>query len=179
MKFSQFILIPIIISALAFTIQLVDQSVAGLMPIPANKGFGWVAFICWSLYFLAGGDLAGGRKVLFACGVGIAASVAIMELSGVLGSYLSAFATPAAIFAIVIPCLCLERLPPFDFIPGIFVGAGIYFGMMSYVPGATYANAAITELAYAVIGVFYGWLSLVLRGKYTAAVEKNALSAGS
>ncbi len=178
MKFSQFFLIPVMIAALAFTIQLVDQSLAGLMPVPANKGFGWIGFICWSLYFLAGGDLAGGRKVLYACVLGIVASIAIMEISGALGSHLNAFATPLAIFAIVIPCLCLERLPPFDFIPGIFVGAGIFFGFMSYVPGATYTNAAITELVYAVIGVFYGWLSLVLRGNYTAAIEKNAQFAG-
>lgn len=179
MKFSKFIIIPIIVAALAFTIQVVDQLISGLMPIDGNKGFGWIAFVAWPLYFVAGLNAAGGRKVLYGFVFGIATAIAIIEVGGLLSTYLGFFAFPTAVFLVVIPCICLERVPPFDFIPALFCGAAIFFGMITYVPGATYVNAAITELTYGVIGVVYGWLTVFLRGKYESSVNVNAVTAES
>lgn len=175
MKFSQFILIPIMVASLAFTLQIVDQSASGLMPLADNKGFGWVAFISWPMYFLAGCNMAGGRKVFYGYVVGIIASILIMEIGPMLMGVSSFLAFPIAIFLIVVPCICLERFPPFDLIPAIFVGAGIFFGIMTYVPGATYTSAAITELTYCVLGIAYGWLTIFLRAKYEASlnIESN------
>lgn len=173
MKFSQFILIPIMVAFLAFTIQILDQLIAGFMPVENNVGFGWIAFIAWAMYFMAGCNIEGGKKTFFGYIAGIVASVAIMELGGSLAT-LGFFAFPVAVFFVVIPCICLERIPPFDFVPALFVGAGTFFGFMSYVGGATYVSATITELVYCAIGLVYGLVTIVLRGRYEAYVESHS-----
>jgi len=172
MKFQQFIVIPVIVAFLALTIQIVDQLLAGYMPVEGNVGFGWIAFIAWAMYFMAGCTTEGGKKTLFGYIAGIIASVAIMELGGAL-SGAGFFAFPLAIFVVVVPCICLERLPPFDFVPALFVGAGTFFGFMSYVSGATYVTATVTELIYCLIGLVYGWMTVSLRGRYEAYVEQQ------
>jgi hypothetical protein len=60
-KFQQFIVIPIIVAFLAFTFQIVDQIISPMLPIE-NVGFGWIAFIAWAMYFMAGCTLEGGKK---------------------------------------------------------------------------------------------------------------------
>ena len=169
MSWSKFIVIPILVAALAFTVQALDQVMAGLMPVGDNAGFGWIAFISWAMYFMAGCNVEGGKKVFCNYVAGIVASVAIMLLGGALGG-LGFFAFPIAVFVVVIPCICLERIPPFDFVPALFVGAGIFFGFMSYVPGATFVTATITELVYCLVGLGYGWMTVTLRGKYEASL---------
>ncbi|MGF1725411.1 DUF1097 domain-containing protein [Photobacterium nomapromontoriensis] len=173
MNFQKFIIIPMIVAFLAFTIQALDQILAGLMPVPGNVGFGWIAFIAWAMYFMAGCTVEGAKKALLGYISGIVASIGIMQLGGALGEF-GFFALPIAVFIIVIPCICLERIPPMDFVPALFVGAGTFFGFMSYVPGATYTSAAVTELVYCVIGLGYGWMTVTLRGRYESSVSKSA-----
>jgi len=173
MKFQQFIIIPVIVAFLAFTIQIVDQLLSGFMPVVDNVGFGWIAFIAWATYFMAGCTVEGGKKTFFGYIAGIVASIAIMELGGAFASF-GFFAFPLAIFVVVIGCICLERMPPFDFVPALFVGAGTFFGIMSYVSGATYMTATVTELTYCVVGVIYGWMTVSLRSRYEAYVENSA-----
>ncbi|GLO62736.1 hypothetical protein MACH09_32440 [Vibrio sp. MACH09] len=171
MKFQQFIVIPVIVAFLAFTIQILDQLLAGFMPVANNVGFGWIAFIAWAMYFMAGCTLEGGKKTVFGYISGIIASIAIMELGGAFSGF-GFFAFPFAIFVVVVPCICLERMPPFDFVPALFVGAGTFFGFMSYVSGATYVTATVTELIYCGIGILYGWMTVTLRGRYEAYIEE-------
>ena len=173
MKFSKFIIIPIIVAFLALTIQVLDQVLSGVMPVAGNVGFGWIAFIAWAMYFMAGCDLKGGSKVLFGYIAGIVASIVIMELGTALVGNLGFFAFPIAVFVVVIPCICLERVPLFDYVPALFVGAGTFFGFMSYVPSATYTNATLTELVYCLVGLFYGWITVTLRVRYEASVTSN------
>lgn len=175
MKFQQFIVIPVIVASLAFTIQVLDQLLAGFMPVAGNVGFGWIAFIAWAMYFMAGCTLEGGKKTFCGYISGIVASIAIMELGSALTGF-GFFAFPLAIFVVVVPCICLERLPPFDFVPALFVGAGTFFGFMSYVSGATYMTATITELVYCVIGLIFGWMTVSLRGRYEAYIEEHKAS---
>lgn len=169
MSLRRFFPIPFIVAALAFALQLLDQQISQFMPIPNNLGFGWVAFIAWSLYFAAGGDLAGGRKVLYAYLYGIPAAIGILTASAALAGHVGSFAAPIALFFGVAVTLFLERLPPLDFIPAIFIAAATFFGLMTYVPGATYLSAAVTELSYCVIGLVFGWVSVLLRSAYEAS----------
>ena len=170
MKFSQFIFIPVIVAFLAFTIQILDQLVAPFMPIVGNIGFGWIAFIAWAVYFMAGCSIEGAKKSFFGYIAGIIASIAIMEFGSAL-SFLGTMAFPVAIFFIVIPCICLEKVPLFDFVPALFVGAGTFFGIMSYVGGATYVTATVTELIYCVIGLVYGLVTVTLRTRYESYIN--------
>ncbi|WP_117235496.1 DUF1097 domain-containing protein [Vibrio maerlii] len=173
MKFSQFIVIPIMVAFLAFTVQILDQILAPAMPVEGNVGFGWIAFIAWAMYFMAGCTPEGAKKTFCGYIAGIVASIAIMEFAG-LFSPMGFVATPLAIFVVVIGCICLERLPPFDFVPALFVGAGTFFGFMSYVGGANYVNATITELVYCAIGLGYGWMTVSLRTRYEHYVEHGS-----
>ncbi|MEZ9946554.1 hypothetical protein [Vibrio breoganii] len=45
---------------------------------------------------------------------------------------------------------------------------------MSYVSGATYVTATITELIYCLIGLGYGWMTVALRTRYEQYVEDHA-----
>jgi hypothetical protein len=56
---------------------------------------------------------------------------------------------------------------------GSIAGAGVFFGFMSYVPGATYTAAASTELIYCAVGLFYGFITVKFRGAYENSVQKK------
>ncbi len=173
MPLRKFIVIPLIVAALAFLIQCVDQ-VLHVYAFPfENAGFGWIAFISWAMYFMAGCTVNGGIKVFLNYISGIIASVAIMTMGGQFAPALGFFAFPVAVFIVVIFCILLEKTEWFNFIPALFVGAGTYFGFMSYVPGATFLNAGITEMIYCTLGLIFGYATVYLRGNYEAHVEKQ------
>jgi len=173
LKFSKFIWIPVIVAFLAFTIQIVDQVLHAYVPPVGNVGFGWIAFQAWAMYFLAGCDLKGGVKTLIGYVNGIIASILIMEFGAAFSGLFVFYGFPLAVFVVVIPVICLERVPWADFVPAVFVGAGVFFGFMSYVPGATYGLAATTELIYCVLGLVYGYMTILLRGAYEKSVQKK------
>ncbi|MCG8477113.1 MAG: DUF1097 domain-containing protein [Cytophagales bacterium] len=169
MSFKKFIVIPLMVALLAFTIQIVDQLLHGFVPPAGNAGFGWIAFQAWAMYFLAGCNLKGAAKTFLGYIMGIVASIAIMTIGTQLGS-LGFYAFPVAVFVVVIPVMCLEKVPWLDFVPALFVGAGVFFGFMSYVPNATFESATITEIVYCIVGLIYGYLTVTLRGAYEARV---------
>ena len=167
----KFIFIPLFIAFLALTIQIVDQLISPLMPIENNAGFGWIGFQAWAMYFLAGCNLKGAARTLIGYILSIVVSILIMSL----GSELSTFgfcAIPLAIFPVVVGVIWLEKTNELtSFVPAIFVGAGVYFGMKSYVPEVTFTKAAIVEIIYCVIGLFYGYLTVTIRTWYEKKVN--------
>ncbi len=172
MSLRKFIVIPILIALLAGSIQVVDQLLHLKVEPVGNLGFGWIAFQAWAMYFLAGCDIKGGLRTLLGYVMGIIASIVIMVLGSGQFSALGFFAFPLAVFVVVIPVIFLEKVKWLDFIPAIFVGAGAFFAFMSYVPNATYAIAAKTELIYCVLGLVYGFITIGLRGAYEKKVNK-------
>lgn len=170
MSLRKFIVIPILIALLAGTIQIVDQLLHLQAEPVGNVGFGWIAFQAWAMYFLAGCDIKGGIRTLIGYVMGIVASIAIMILGGKFGD-MGFYAFPIAVFIVVIPVIFLEKVKWMDFIPAIFVGAGAFFAFMSYVPNATFATATKTELIYCVLGLFYGYITVSLRGFYEKKVS--------
>jgi hypothetical protein len=173
MKFSKFIVIPVFIAFLAFTMQAIDQGISKYFPPPGNVGFAWIAFQAWAMYFLAGCNVKGGIRTFLGYGSGIVASIAIMTLGPALGG-LGFWAFPIAVFVIVVPVICLERVKWLDFVPSIFVGAGVFFGFMSYIKGATFSGAAVTELFYCLFGLVYGYITVAFRVWYEAKVAEAA-----
>ena len=170
MSFKQFIVIPVFIAFQAFTMMVL----APFIRLPGVDAGGpglitWIAFQAWAMYFLAGCDLKGGIKTLIGYIVGIVASIAIMVLGGKLAG-MGFYAVPLAILVIVIPVIFLEKVKWLDFIPAIFVGAGAFFAFMSYVPNATFAIAAKTEIIYCLLGLFYGYITIAIRGAYEKKV---------
>lgn len=165
MKSNYFIGIPLIVATLAFSFIAIDQ-LLGPMLLPAgNKGFGWISFQAWAVYFLAGCDVKGGVKTLLGYATGVVMTILIFELAGLFGQ-LGFFAVPAAAFVVVTAVIFTEKLPPFDFIPAIFIGAGVMVCFLSYIDGATYGNASLAIMLYSTIGLVYGYLTVMLRTAY-------------
>ena len=145
MTLKKFVLIPMIIGVLACLIQALDQLLYTSVPPEGNVGFSWISFQSWAVYFLAGCTVRGGIKAFIAYAIGIAASIVIM----VLGSAM----TPAL---------------------GLFIGAGAFFAFMNYVPNATFATAALTEMIYCTIGLLFGYITICLRSAYEKKVSEDA-----
>lgn len=179
MKFSKFIVIPIIIAALAAIVQLIDQMFqvsGGCDFFIAGSGFGWLTFQAWALYFLAGCSVKGGVQGLIGYIAGIVGSIAIIAFAGFLASSgVSAFwATPLSLLILVIPVICLERVKVM--IPALFIGAGAFFAIMTFQPAGentTFLNAAFTELVYCVLGLVFGWITVTLRVAYEKCVANK------
>lgn len=157
--------IALFIGLQAAALQAIDQLIcAGISPLVA--GGGWISFQAWAMYFLAGCTPKNGLRALIGYGIGMAASIAIMVGGGLLGA-LGFWAMPVILLILVPIVLYLDIAPElFNLVPAVFVGAGVFFGVMSYIPGATYTSAFVSEGIYCLIGLAFGWLTITFRGWY-------------
>ena len=156
---------------LAFIIVCIDQSIKQYMPIGAESGFTYIAFVAWAVYFFSGCTLNGGIRALIGYAVGISFSIVIMLLAGAFSST-GFFAVPIGVFIIVFLVLYLEKVPWIDLIPAMFVASGCYFGIMTYVPDATFGTAACVEMIYGSIGLLFGWITITGKCYLAKAIEK-------
>ena len=172
MDFKRFLVIPIFIGFLAGTFIVLDQLISPFMPIAANKGFGWVTFQAWAMYFMAGCTLKGGARTFLGYIMGIISAILIIKLAGVLGST-GFWAVPLAVFVIVIPMCSMERAHSLiDFVPALFVSSAVFFAFMNYIPNATMGSSAFVILVYCAIGMVYGIVTVFMRGVYEKMVKK-------
>lgn len=171
MSLKKFAVIPLIIGLLALLIQVVDQSIMQYVLPEGNKGFGWIAFQSWALYFLAGCNIQGGIKVFLGYIAGIVGSIAIIELGSAIPQ-LGFFAFPVAVGTVAFAIIFLEKVVWLSLIPAIFIASGAFFAFMNYVPGATYCNAFATEMIYCVIGLIFGVVTVALRVAYENKVKE-------
>lgn len=144
----------------------------------------WITFQAWAVYFLAGCTPMGGVKAFIGYVTGIVASIAIIEIMKPLGIqpvFGMNIAMALAVFIVVIPAIMTENLK--NFIPGLFIGAGAFFGSMEAAAGAAktaecacscspYFFAARTVLVYCLVGQVFGWVTVLCRGRYEASLAK-------
>jgi hypothetical protein len=156
---------------LAFVIVCIDQLIKGYMPIGAEKGFTYIAFVAWAVYFFSGCTAKGGIRAAIGYVIGITFSIGIMLLAGVFASA-AFFSVPIAVFFVVFVVLYLEKVPWADLIPAMFVASGCYFGIMTYVPEATFGTAAGVELIYGFIGLLFGWITITGKAFLSRLIEK-------
>lgn len=176
MSFGKFIIIPIFIAFQAFVMMLVFPKIP-LNPeiLGAGGVLTWIAFQAWAMYFLAGCNPKMGLKTLIGYIGGIIASIAILELavllSGPLGWY---FGLAVAVFIVVIPVISVQRFPWIDFVPAYFIGAGVFFGLMTHCglkpTFANYGLVTLGEMAACVLGLFWGWGTVTFQTWYTEKV---------
>lgn len=202
MTFKQYFPITVMIAMIAFLLMLTDMAFAKV--IFAGEGAKnyfavWIAFQAWAMYFMAGCNIAGGVKVVLGYLGGAAASIAIMELAGVLG-FLGLMNVPVAVLIVVVPVICADRVPWFNFVPAWFVGAGVFFGMTTLqgfaskerialaaleagktsVEGMTDASAwthmdvGIACLLSCIVGCLFGVITILGRAKYEATLNLEA-----
>lgn len=174
MDFKKFFVIPVFIAFLAFVFILIDQVISPLMPIADNKGFGWVTFQAWAMYFMAGCTLKGGLRTFLGYVMGIIAAILIITLAGQFGST-GFWAVPLAVFVIVIPMCSMERAhSTLDFVPALFISSAVFFAFMNYIPNATMTGSAITILIYCAIGMIFGIVTVSARTAYEKMVARTA-----
>ena len=170
LTFKQYFPITVMIAIIAFFLMLVDLLFAKV--IFAGEGatnyfLVWVAFQAWAMYFMGGCNPLGGVKVMLGYFGGVMASIAIMELGGVF-SPLGVMAGPVAVLIIVVPVICADRVPLFNFVPAWFVGAGVFFGLKTHIAGITHTDAGIMVLLSCLVGCLFGWVTIFGRGQYEA-----------
>ena len=157
---------------LAFIIVCIDQSIKQFMPIGADRGFTYIAFVAWAVYFFSGCTLKGGIRAWIGYAVGISFSIVIMLLAGAFSST-GFVAVPLAVFIVVFFVLYLEKVPWVDLIPAMFVASGCYFGIMTYVPDAAFCTAACVEMIYGSIGLLFGWITITGKDYFAKLIEKK------
>ncbi len=186
MKFSKFIVIPIMIAILAALMQAIDQFLAGntIVGKLLAGGGSWIAFQAWAVYFLGGCNIKGGVKGFISYAIGILASIGIMVLDGQVFGGLGFWGVPVAVLILVVPCICCERIDITSYVPALFIGAGAYFGIMGYIAGdvaAPYTGNfwafGAVELFYCFFGLLWGWITVTLRVAYEKRVNAAAPAA--
>jgi len=174
MTFKQFFPIPVVIAILAFFLMLINLG-ASHCPNYGKYFVVWVAFQAWAMYFMAGCTLKTGVKVLLGYLGGAVGSIAIMELGGQFAKLgLGEMAMPVSVLILVVPIICSERVPMFDFVPAWFVGAGVFFALKTYIPNLSHVDAGCMSLFSCLVGVIFGIVTVFLRVKYEASLKLNA-----
>ncbi|MDR1746756.1 MAG: DUF1097 domain-containing protein [Tannerella sp.] len=156
---------------LAFVIVIIDQLLKKYMPIGAETGFTYVAFVAWAVYFFSGCTLKGGIRAMLGWAIGIGFSIGIVKLAG-LFACTPFFCVPIAVFIVVFLVLYLEKVPWIDLIPAMFVASGTYFGMINYVAPGDLANCAYVEIIYGFIGLLFGWITIEGKKVLSKMIEK-------
>jgi hypothetical protein len=192
MPFSKYILIPLFIAFQAFTMMVITPFISGTDKAAFGEGntglLSWVAFQAWAMYFLAGCTPKMGLKTLVGYLGGIIASIAIFELGfKVLGGLNVAGGTPwglyFAVFIVVVFVISAEKVPGIDFVPSYFLGAGVFFGLMTYLnpPAGVqklslswYGTLALPEMIACAMGLIYGWWTVTFKTWYVAKVSAEA-----
>ena len=179
MSFGTYIIIPIFIGLQAFAM----MAIAPYIPLngTVEDGLGlitWVSFQAWAMYFLAGCTPKMGLKTLIGYGGGIVASVAIFELGSLfapINAGPNAWGFYLAVFLVVVPVISMEKVPWLDFVPAYFVGAGVFFGLMTYLKPLEgvemgkctwHGTLAVAEMVACATGLIFGVITVVFRGWY-------------
>jgi hypothetical protein len=174
------------IGILAMTCQIVDQLIVGGGGIgPLVGGGGWIAFQAWAMYFLAGGSLKGGARALIGYVFGMIASILILYFGTTLSGVLGWWSVPLVLLVLVPPVIYLMIGPEMvNLVPAVFVGAGVFFGVMTYCPfedglgqWGMFGQTFLAETVYCILGLVFGWLTVTQQTWYNAKVLPAEASA--
>ncbi|MBW8035792.1 MAG: DUF1097 domain-containing protein [Planctomycetes bacterium] len=180
MPFSKFIVFPIFVALQAAIMMLIapffkvgPETIGGVL-------LTWVAFQAWAMYFLGGCTIKAAGKTVVGYAGGIIASVAIFELMGVFGK-MGVWGGALAVFIVVIPVMCAERVAILNFIPAWFLGAGVFFALAAMHGPSTiggYIEIAVPEMIACVVGLVFGYCTVTFRTWYEKMVMPSVKEAG-
>jgi hypothetical protein len=179
MKFGKLFIYAVLVSVLAGIVDLITNLLQGSGIITTEASLTFISFICWASYFVFGANIKGAWSAFLGFIVGIIAAILMFVLTNVFaasGLNVSLVAIPLAVFILVIFMLLCEKLPYFNNIAAIFLGTGMFFGLMGIpaVAAKGYMTVAFGELLYAAIGFAAGWITIQIR----VAVENSAKESG-
>ncbi|MGE4276686.1 MAG: DUF1097 domain-containing protein [Lawsonibacter sp.] len=173
MPFRKFILIPFFIGVLAFILGLFDQSFSQVLAPANNFGFAFISFQAWAVYFFAGCNVKGGIKSYTNYLTGIVAAISMILFTQNTSALLGKFASPMSLLLGCLVFLSLERVPAFNLLPPMFISAGMFFGLMTYMPGASLLNVSIIIAIYSFLGLFLGFITICCRTWYEKQYAAN------
>lgn len=187
MPFSKFIVLPIFVALQAAFLMLLAPFIKiGPESIGGPGLATWISFQAWAMYFMGGCTVKMAGKTVIGYAGGIIASVVIFTLIGVFaGSVGGYWGTALAVFLVVIPLMCVEKVEILNFIPAWFVGAGVFFALQ-FMSGAgtiaAYVEIAVPEMIACVVGLIFGYCTVSFRTWYEkmvmpAAEEEPAVEA--
>lgn len=168
MKLIKFLPHCLIIALLAASVQIFQQLAGG------NYFPGWIVFISWALYFLAGGTLSGGGKSIAGWIAGILAAAGIILLGGWLVSFKGLMADagfPIAVGVIAFVVILFEKVKFLDYIPAWFLAAGSLFALSNMAGQNDLWVNMLIVLGAGAAGQLYGWVTVFLRGLYSKKVS--------
>lgn len=171
-------LYSIAIAVLAYIVIAVTSFLATCgLPIGA-PGLAFVAVLGWGLYFLAGATVEKGVRAFLSVIGGIVIAIIIFCLffpfAGA-GMDVGYVALPLAVAIGVFFLNFFEKIPYFDMVAVVIMGAGTYFSIQAVLgkPASSdfgeYFSIALVELIYILVGFIAGWLTVQIRG----AIEKS------
>jgi len=175
MPFSKFIVFPIFVAFQAASlILLIPYIKVGPESIGGPGLIAWISFQAWAMYFLAGCKVKTAAKTAIGYAGGIIASITIFKLAGVFAGPMGGYwGFALAVFCVVIPLMCVERVEILNFVPAWFVGAGVFFALQ-FMSGATtmaeYSEIAVPEMIACLIGLSYGYSTVSFRTWYEKMV---------
>ena len=179
LTFKQYFPITVMIAIIAFFLMLVDLLFVKVIFADATQYFVvWIAFQAWAMYFMAGCTYEGGVKVVLGYLGGAIASIAILKLAGVF-ICLGVMAVPVAVLIVVVPVICADRVPWFNFVPAWFVGAGAFFGLKVHVGVPSYTDALIMTVFSCIVGCLFGVITILGRTKYEACLAEKLAAEGA
>ena len=166
MSKTRFFVFAVYVGLQSFLLQLVDQLIGARLVPGGTKGFVFVAFQSWALYFLLGSTVKKGLKGLAGYCMGIVFAIVMLEVGDILGG-LGIFAIPVTAL-IIVPIMMYFEYAPFYIsdVATFFVGAGAFYGIYNYVDGITIIQTSMIEMLYCVLGLASGWMTVLFRNWY-------------
>lgn len=156
----QFVPIPIIVAFLAFLWMVIADQF---------KLLGWVAFITWGGFFLAGISSRNAYREAISFTIGIAVGWAIVLIGTGPMAGLGTYAFPVTVGIAAFFIVLLELVPWFDMAPGYFLGAAAFFAAGAKTDIATFSAVFIPGILGLGLGVITGYL----RGMVMSAEGKT------
>lgn len=167
----KFLIVAIYVGLQSFLLQLVDQLVGHRLADGGTRGFVFIAFQAWALYFLLGNTVKGAIKGFCGYVLGIAFAVVMLALAGVF-SWMGILAVPVTAL-IVVPFMMYFEFAPWCIsnVATFFVGAGAYYGILNYVEEVSEVQAAGIVILYCIFGLASGYLTILFRSAYEKRME--------
>lgn len=175
MKTEKLVLYAVCVAVLAFLVDLLTNVIQSTGFITPDASLTFVTFIVWAAFFLFGASIKGAVSGFLGIFAGVVAAIAIYVMVGKYagaGMNVGLLAIPLAVFTLVIFMLLLEKAPYFNNIAAVFLGTGVFFGLMGTpaIAEAGYGMVLVGEMVYAAFGLIAGWLTIQIR----QAIEKPA-----
>jgi hypothetical protein len=157
----------------SFLLQLVDQVLQRQFLQDVNKGFVFLAFTSWAMYFLLGKNIKTALQGLCGYVMGIGFAV-IMLLLGEVLSFLEIWSVPV-VALIVVPVMMYYEYATWYIsnVATFFIGAGAFYNIFTYVPDVTIRQSAGIVIFYCILGLVSGFITIYFRTWYEKILKEK------